>query len=272
MSSHPNNASNLFKESIFTKNKEFGAGLFNVNISTLEQFEAMCIQSRETSNETHLLNIKNNILTNSYKLCYPLVLSHDSVIVDGYTRSKALIAIINSNPTKEYIVSYIVSESGVDEFNNSRGLCHKDISNNLKNIKNKYPLVQTTGKLNRAVDQFIEARKILLITNNKREVSYSQAFDEITDQEIYVAIMDIMNEYEESFAECAIIAQDLGLSLNDIKFSHWIAFFIRVKHDQINRNIAKDFVIKSSGGANPNREDRVNCFNQMIDISNERHA
>ena len=264
----------LYMESMFTSDDKFGAGLLRVNIHNLEQFDAMCVQIRETSSSTNFLNIKNKILLHSYKLCYPLVMSHDGIIVDGYTRSKALIDIIKSDPSKEYVVSYIVSDSERDEFNNSRGLSHKDISVHLKNIKQQYPLVKKTGALTRAVDQFIEARKILLLTNTKAPISFTTAFDEITDQEIYVSIIDIIEEYKSSFALCAIIAQDLSLNLKDIKFSHWIAFFIRVKHDQTNIDIAKSkaFIIKNSCNINPNREDRIKAFNDMIDISTERHA
>ena len=235
----------MIKESFESTCGLLTAGIITVNKSNVAQFESILSQGRETS-PVEINKIAREIELTGFQFCKPITLNLEGRTIDGYTRGKAIVMLINEGCLNEIDIPFIQAEGTHDMFNNTRGISSSDLSGYFK------PRGVVSGVAERAVEQAVEACKMLDVTNT----SYAKAFDPNRTQAHYAKIDTYNIEFTDAF-NCVINMLE-GSSPDHIKFSHWIAFFVRYGVSRLTINIAKNHVLTNTG---TNQLERYAIFN-----------
>ena len=228
----------------------FEAGLMTINAETAPQLAQKISQARHSTG-TQVLGLVRSIEEYGYDFGKPIVFNFDNVVVDGASRCRAILKLIKDGVLTTIDVPFISASTEPDSFNNTRGLSVYDLQ----------PIFQRAkmdgisyGKTSRAVDQAIEAAKML----SARDTSYSNAFDPKQVQCHLVTIDDNIEKFSKAFD--AVISLMHGKSPDSCKFAHWLAFFARHGVSTTTLNIAKQNHISVKGSY---QDARYNVFRKM---------
>jgi len=212
---------------------EFSAGILTVNKETLSEFNLMRQQSRRTTT-SNTRSIAVSIEEIGYDLGKPLVLSSRYRTTDGYSRVSAIIELIQSNRIKSIDVSFLVTDSDPQAFNDTRGLSINDIKNIFS--RTKAGGIQA-GSCERAAEQARDASKMLSCS----EVSFKVAHASDRTQEHLVKVDQFCEQFSEAFDGVLRVLD--GKPPSEYKFAHWLALFARHGVTATGINLCRNSII-----------------------------
>lgn len=249
--------SKLFVESFVSKEiAGLSFGVMRINKETLMSAIGAAAQSMPVD-DAHAFSIKNSILSNGYNYSFPIVLNDRFVTIDGYTRLKACIELVQENLIQEILIPFFTSDLGGRDFNSSsRGTSVEDIKYLFKIGRHGRLL---TGASTRAAEQAVEASQMLDVS--KLDDNFDLAFKASRIQRHTSKIVREQDAFVRAYGAVCEISTELGLNPDDIKWAHWMALFCRRGVTTVTKAIAKTHVIENKGTT---QKQRYNAFVKCV--------
>lgn len=229
-------------------------GVFQVNDFTVHGFETLVHQVMNFD-LAHASDIKADVATLGYLPEFPLYVTSEYKVIDGYNRAKAVIELVKEYG-KEYYVPFCVTDLQPEKFNSaSRGLKSVDIEELFKFSKGD--IVGRTGTADRCAQQALGASKLLDAVSG----NCSDPFDPTRTQAHYSRIIRKKDIFIPAVLTCATLFGETKEDPAKFTFMHWIAFFCKVPANQLSTMIAKKYLLKNNGH---NMQDRLAILRQML--------
>jgi len=231
------------------------AGMLQVNKSTVGELQERLAQGRENSDASMRMIMISLMSEHGYKKVYPLIMNEDGIVVDGFTRCKAMMELISRYDHMEFEAPFVmVTGAQIDEFNNTRGISTRDLMPLFKrSAANGY----RAGNAHRNVLQAEEACMFLDVGRCGLNV----AFDSRRTQEHFSKIQQNEDLFREAFMGVTEVCKRLEESPDIYKISHWLAFFARHGVANSTLSIAQKYILLSRGESE--RPDRLKAFQKM---------
>lgn len=233
---------NLFVESFSSESLGMSFGVLCINSNTFKQANNVLSQSMPCD-DAHIEEIKRSILSNGYNSAFPIVLNSNMKTLDGYTRMKASLELVDENLVKQVLIPYYTANELGEVFNSaSRGASAKDIEY-MFSISRAGGLL--TGKSDRAAEQAIEASQMLDVA--KLDDNFEKAFAASKVQSHTSKIVREREAFVQSFKAVCEVATALDMNPNTIKWAHWMALFCRYGVNSVTKAIARKNLIANKG-------------------------
>ncbi len=243
--------------------KALSFGVIELNEDTINQAASILAQHMPTDEST-IIDVKNSILENGYKPSFPIVLHSETMrTVDGYTRLRACIELVEEGLLKEVFVPYFTANESGKAFNSAtRGMSATEIEY-IFNTPRHNGLI--TGSSRRAAEQAIEASKILDVA--KLDGNFDKAFDSTRVQSHTSKIVREQETFKGAYKAICEIANQLNQSPDALKWAHWMAFFCRHGATSSNKAIAMKNTLPLKGTTQRARYDAfVKCCEESIKL------